>query len=351
MTKESGASKRALPVVRLSVLAALLLAPIVVLSATSWSANGSLWYLGMLPAVMGLFSSPRLALGATLLTPALMGLALLLQDLPVAGAVYMAAIGAAVGLSAHRGWHVMGSFAGPLAAYALIGAPHVATSSGTVPAGSTATAGFTLVGFVLAGGLWTTVIGSRITSVVQLKPPPVVPMHTARYFAAALGLLVGFSTYVAMQWLDSPNAWWVVLTLFVVVQPYYAAAGHRVVARVVGTLAGAVLAVVVAEALKDEPVAIAIIALVLTVAAPWVNMTQPYWVFVLFLTPAVVLQTAGGAEAIVESALDRALYTVVAAAAAIVVLTVGHALIVRRSRKRSGPVDGVGAGRTDPTLE
>ncbi len=347
MTNESAPSRPALPVARLSVLASLVLAPIVVLSATPWSADGSLWYLGMLPAVMGLFRGPSLALGAAFLTPTWMGLALLLQHLPVAGAVYMTAIGAAVGLSALRGWHVMTSFAGPLAAYALIGSPNVAISSSTVPAGSTLGAGLALMGFVAAGGLWTTLIGRHITAVIHLRPPPGVPLHAVRYFASALALLIGITTYVAMQWLNSPNAWWIVLTLFVVVQPYYAAASHRVVARVVGTLAGAALAVVVAEALEDEPVVITIVALVLTVAAPWANMTRPYWMFVLFLTPAVVLQTAGGTEAIVRGALDRALFTVVGAVAAIVVLTVGHQLITRGSGKSLSPVVDADGGRMD----
>lgn len=102
-----------------------------------------------------------------------------------------------------------------------------------------------------------------------------IDLHTARYFAVALGLLVGVAAYVAMQWLNSPAAWWMILTFFVVVQPYYTAASHRVVARVVGTLAGAVLAIVVAEFLKDQPVVITVVALVLTVAAPWANMTRP----------------------------------------------------------------------------
>lgn len=351
MTNESASVNPVLPVGRLMVAAALLLAPIVVLSATPWSANGSLWYLGMLPAVMGLFSSPRLALGAAFLTPTWMGLALLLQDRPVAGALYMAFLGVVVGLSACRGWHVMGSFAGPLAAYALIGAPKVALSSGTVPAGSTLATGLALMAIVAAGGLWTTLIGQHVTAAVELRPPPVVPFRTACYFAGALALPIGVATYVAMQSLNSPNAWWIILTLFVVVQPYYAAASHRVGARVVGTVAGAVLAIVAAEALKDEPVVLTIAALMLTVGALWANMTCPYWMFVLFLTPAVVLQTAGGTEAIVTSVLDRVVFTVVGGAAAIVVLTVGHELIMRGSGKPRGPVDGVGGGRIDVVPE
>ncbi len=330
MRDGSASSGGTLPLARVSVLVVVLLAPMVVLSATPWSANSSLWFLGMLPAVMGLFSSPRLALGAAFLTPTWMCLALLLRDLPIAGSLYLAVIGAAVGLSALRGWHVMGSFAAPLAAFALIGAPHVALPSDTVPAGSTPTAVLAATGFVAAGGLWTTLVGSHMSAVLPFKPPAVVPLDTARYFALSLAALVGAATFIAMQWLSSPDAWWIVLTLFVVVQPYYAAATQKVVARVTGTLAGALLAIAVAEVLRGQQVMITIVALALTLAAPWANLTRPYWVFVLFLTPAVVLQTAGGSEAIVTSALDRVLYTVGGSLAAIVVLTIGHALIMRR---------------------
>lgn len=66
----------------LVVVALLVVGPIVVLDLSAWGANGSLWYLGMLPALMGLFTSRRLALGAAALTPVIVGVSLLLRDMP-----------------------------------------------------------------------------------------------------------------------------------------------------------------------------------------------------------------------------------------------------------------------------
>ena len=61
-------------------------------------------------------------------------------------------------------------------------------------------------------------------------------------------------------------------------------------------------------------------------------MRLPYWAFVVFLTPAIVLQTAGGTEAIVHSIVERTGYTVIGGAAAVIVLTIGHALITGKHR-------------------
>ena len=68
---------------------------------------------------MGLFASRRVAFAAALVTPVIVGISLVLRDLPpVVGAGYMLVLGVATGLSARRGWHVMLSFAAPLAALA-----------------------------------------------------------------------------------------------------------------------------------------------------------------------------------------------------------------------------------------
>lgn len=322
---------------RLVVLGLFLLAPVVALGLSPWRADSSLWYFGMLPAVMGLLAGPKAGYSAAGSTPLLMGAALALRHDPAAGGIFMAAIGVLVGFAALRGWNVMGAFSAPLVAMALIGAPSVVVpwedSQSSVAASSSLAAGLVFVAVIAIGGLWTTVIGEHIAPIVHLKPPATVPVHAAAYFAVALGVLVGPAAYVAMRWIDSPDAWWVILTLFVVVQPYYLAARRRVVARVAGTLAGSVVAIGIVEFLHSYPFVITIVALLFTVAAPWANLKQPYWVFVLFLTPAVVLETAGGPHAIVTSAGERALYTVVGSVVAIIVLTIGHALIGKLSHR------------------
>jgi hypothetical protein len=99
-----------------------------------------------------------------------------------------------------------------------------------------------LAGLALAGGLWATAIGRLIMREVSVpRPRPVVP-EAAVYFAAALAVLVGATTFVSMTELPGANAWWTVLTLFVVVQPGYAASlGATVVATVVLVLGHRIL--------------------------------------------------------------------------------------------------------------
>lgn len=330
MTATKDGPAQRVPVLHVSVLGIMLLAPVVVLGLSPWRVDSSSWYFGMLPTVMGLFVGPRLGYVAAVATPAAMGIALLLRDSPGIGGVYMAALGLLVGLSAIRGWNVLGAFAAPLAAMALIGAPRVVvpgTGQASIVADSTLTAGFVFIGIVLVGGLWTAFIGHRITAMLHLRPPALVPVGAARYFAAALAVLTGAAAYVSMRWLASPDSWWIILTLFVVVQPYYLTSLRRIGSRVGGTLVGAIVAILVVEVLHDYPFVITVVALALTVAAPWANLKRPYWMSVLFLTPAVVLQTAGGPHAIVTSAVERVLYTIIGAAAAVLVLSIGHAYI------------------------
>ena len=289
------------------VMALLVVAPMIALSASPLQANSSLWYLGMLPALMGLFTNRRLALAASVITPLFMGAALLLRDQPLLGAIFMAVIGVGTGLSAMRGWHLMGAFAGPLVAYALIGNLHVAFPGETMVADASIASGLVTMAYVAAGGLWTTLMGAFVIRAVGVKTPRSVPGHTARHFAAALGVLIGIAVYVCMQWLD-PASWWIILTFFVVVQPYYADSARRMLERVGGTLAGALLAVIVVAVLHDFPTVITIIAFVLTLGAAYANLKLPYWVFAMLLTPAVVLQTTGttyGAAALRQSSRSR----------------------------------------------
>lgn len=314
------------------VVALLVVAPIVVLDLSPWKANGSLWYLGMLPALMGLFVGRRLALSATVLTPVIVGVSLLLRDLPpVVGAGYMLLLGVVTGLSARRGWHVMLSFAAPLAALALIGNMHVALLSGRVDADSSPEAIAMTMAVVLAGGLWTALIGPFVIGKMKVSPPAAVANRTSWYYAAAMGGLVAVTSFVALAWLP-PNSWWIVLTMYVVVQPYYKDVVTRVSQRVIGTLAGSTAAAIVVAAFHELPGLIAALAAVLTLLAAWANLRLPYWVFVLFLTPAVVLQTSGTTHDLNQAIIGRAMYTLIGSALAIAVIAVGHLYLVRHPR-------------------
>ncbi len=311
------------------LLVALAIAPMLILSATTWSANASLFYLGMLPAGIGLLIDARVGVAGGLLTAAAMMLAIPLRGEAVAGALLMAAIGAVVGLVSVRGWHGVGGYVGPQTSFALIGAPTVALASGTVDLGTSGAATAMMGAVVAAGGLWTSFVGwlaRRELPSVALHP---VSGDVARYFALALAALVGLATFVAMHWATSPNAWWLVLTLFVVIQPYYAASLQRSAYRVLGTVLGAALAAVVAESLAGMPVLVSVATLLVTAGAIWAKLSRPYWVYATFLTPAVILPTSDETDTALFADLERVVFTVGAAVVAVVVLTIGHLIVTR----------------------
>ncbi len=325
----------------LVVVALLVVAPIVALDLSPWSANGSLWYLGMLPALMGLFTSRRLALGAAALTPAIVGVSLLLRDMPaVVGAGYMMVLGAVTGLVAVRGWHVMFAFAAPLAALALIGDLHVAMPSGRVDADSSPAAMLVTLAVLLLGGVWTACLGPFALRRMHVTAPEPVSARAAGFFAVSLGGMVAVGSFIALTWLP-PTSWWMILTFYVVVQPHFAEMVTRVGHRVVGTLVGSTLAAVVVYYFRHLPGLIGALAAALTLLAAWANLRLPYWVFVTFLTPAVVLQTSGGTRDLAKAIADRAGYTLIGAAAALILMTCGHQYLVwhaaRAARDRTGP--------------
>lgn len=314
---------------RRAILIGLAIAPMLILSVTSFAPNGKLFYLGMLPAAVGLMVNVRVAAAGGLLTGALMVLAIPIRDEPVFGALFMAVIGAIVGVSSMRGWHGVGAYAGPQTSFALIGAPMVALTSGTVAAESSGGATWMMGASVAAGGLWIAFVGWLARHEFTPKEPRLVPPVAARYFAVALAVLAGAGAFLVMQFSTLPNAWWLLLTLFVVIQPFYAATLQRSAYRVFGTVLGAVFAAVVAKWLEDLPLVVSIVTLVVTFGAAWAYAKKPYWVYVTFLTPAVILQTSGGSGPVLFADLQRVAFTVGAAAVAVGVLTIGHQIVVR----------------------
>jgi uncharacterized membrane protein YccC len=168
------------------------------------------------------------------------------------------------------------------------------------------------------------------------RPRP-VDTEAAVYFAVALAVLVGGTTFLSMTGLPGANAWWTILTLFVVVQPDYAASLGRVSARIGGTLAGAVTAAVLGDLLGSHALLTTAIAVVLSVTATVAHLTRPYWIYVLLLTPAVILLSAQGQETILDAGLQRALFTLGAGVAATVVLVLGHRILPAGRRTRQAP--------------
>lgn len=158
--------------------------------------------------------------------------------------------------------------------------------------------------WMLLGGAVAAVLASRL---VPRGPRPAgVPMVRAWRHAVVMALAVGIVVYV-VDVLNWPHGYWVALTLTLVLRPFDDQTLERSWQRVAGTIAGVLLALVLAAVLPLWGVALALgVCQLLSLAYA---TRGDYARQVVFLTPTVVLL----GSAADERAAERALYTLAGA--------------------------------------
>jgi hypothetical protein len=129
-----------------------------------------------------------------------------------------------------------------------------------------------------------------------LRPPALTRLVTQRVvaFSVVLSLMIGTVTWFVIHFDLGHGGAWIILTILVVFQPYLGTGFRKAGERVVGTLGGFVLALVVGEFVSNGPVLYVVGFLLFMVAGIMLMLAKPYWTFVIFLTPAVILVTTAG---------------------------------------------------------
>ena len=123
---------------------------------------------------------------------------------------------------------------------------------------------------------------------------------------------------------------WLLLTMIVVSRPDVHGTYRHTLERVVGTIAGVLVAGVIGLGLGDAPVRSLLALALLVVAFAFMQVPGRYWMYVLFLTPGIVL-IESPPEATAALAADRLVYTLVGAAAVTAAALAVSALNRRRS--------------------
>jgi hypothetical protein len=185
----------------------------------------------------------------------------------------------------------------------LSGVPTVAAVLVSLPGDfhPATTAGWMMVGSLLLIGIAVVAKFPRVPTLV------VDPAHAWRH---AIVMAVAAATVVyAVQYFGIPHGYWIAVTLTVVLRPLPDITRARGRQRVLGTVGGVVLALVLATAFPGWAVTIAL-AVCMTLMISYA-LLDDYLRQVVFLTPSVVLLApAGGAELV---ALERAVATLIGA--------------------------------------
>lgn len=216
----------------------------------------------------------------------------------------------------------------------LAGIPTVAAVYATLP--TQASPGTVAVGMLVGGGI-AVGVGTRVPRTGELVG---VDRRTSWRHAIAMAASVGVVVF-AVTALDLPHGYWIPMTMTLVLRPYGAETLAVARDRIAGTLAGAVLALIMVLFLPSWTAIMVIVGLLVLILA--YAILGRYAQEVLFLTPFIVLLGTGGvAAATVGLAVQRILATLLGA-----VVAGGIALALARADRDETPDSGETTEHTD----
>jgi hypothetical protein len=247
-----------------------------------------------------------------------------------ASAVLMALVALAMGLAGRVGLRsVVLSFA-VFSASALFPQPPPGGEIGTLM-GATSTAAA-----IFVAGVISAVVFHLIAPTKKLPKSAITPWPDTIVNSTALVVTMFFGTLWVLTWDRTPVAAWLMVTILVLSQPYDAITKWRSAERVIGTLAGAILAAGFIGLLTAEWQTV-IVAFVLLACAWSFRLSHPvvetghfYWVYAFIWTPAMVLLAVPqGGSATLAADGQRVLLTLLAAIAVVLVTIVARIAVVR----------------------
>jgi hypothetical protein len=300
-----------------------LFVPEVLVEFTALRVDSALVIAGILPAIIGWTYAPRYALMSIPVAALLNALAVLAFGHPVATTILMVGIGVMVGLSALWGLHPVAAFAAIQPAIVVIAGYHTVSFGATTPGRP----GQALIsaGVVVIGGLWAVLIGWTLLRDEPSGAPARVPSRIVIFYTGALVLLLGVAAYIASTWFLKTTAGWVLLTILLVTRPTYDESREMIRERGLGTVAGGVIAAVVALIVSNSTALVALGTLAMVVAAVLQLQHARYAYFAVFVTAAIVLVDAQRNN-VFEIDLERVVYSLVGVT--LVVVTVAAAEMV-----------------------
>jgi hypothetical protein len=300
----------------------VLLLPGVLIGVFLVSGAASILLFGALPVAVAYFG------GATSATPRIIAvmvvsgtLARVFDQSPILSALLVAVVAFLIGISARRGLSSPILFVGISLAFLVINPPKLGQSGQQVfdnldPVLVTAL-------LLLIGGLWARLVIASIRKWIPATPETSPrSMKILVPYGLALGISTGLSTYFLMTYAPGGVGAWLILTIFVVYKPDPDKRRARTRDRVIGTIGGGIAAFIVLEILEAFDWQQGLAQLLLALLFLGVSMTYfipgPYWKYVFFLTPGVVLLDSNAVSDQTNIDLLRVVYTLIGVAIALI---------------------------------
>ena len=271
----------------------VLLLPGVLIGVFLVSGAASILLFGALPVAVAYFGGATSAATRIIVLMVVSGtLARVFDQSPILSALLIAVVAFLIGISARRGLSSPILFVGISLAFLVINPPKLG-ESGNQALDNLNPVLVTAI-LLIIGGLWARLVISSIRKWIPTTPETSPrSMKILVPYGLALGISTGLATYFLMTYAPGGVGAWLILTIFVVYKPDPDKTRARTRDRVIGTIGGAIAAFIILEILEAFDWQQGLVQLLLALILLGVSMTYfvpgPYWKYVFFLTPGVVL--------------------------------------------------------------
>ena len=244
----------------------------------------------------GVFAGWRIAAVTAIALGAASGLACVVTSSAAPAALLMVCCAVAVGLSAH--WGLSGGLiTAPIMVGFILAEPPEATAA--------------LVAVVMGiSGLFSALVCWLVRHRLPNLPRHQTSLSRAAAYAAVLGVLIATATVLVVEMQYGHPGAWIILTVFVVVQPYLQDGWTKAIQRAAGTVVGFIIAVVIGAIITAPPLLYVVGTVCLLAAVGAYAQGRAYWVYAAPLTIAIVL-LEGAATSVQETAGERLVATLI----------------------------------------
>lgn len=187
---------------------------------------------------------------------------------------------------------------------------------------------------VAAAALFGVLLGALVRRRIPHKAPEAMNPVRAGAYGVILALLAGISAWIVVDRGLAHAGAWLLMTYFVVMQPYLQDGWIKALQRAGGTILGFVVAIALALVVQLTSLEF-LLGVVAMVAANWDRIRGcPYWRYTAIMTVGVVL-AEGATASVVTTGEQRLLATVAASAASLLAMAALYP-VYKRTADRAG---------------
>ena len=291
----------------------LLLLPGILITATLVGGAASVFLYGALPVAAAFFGGARkLSLFVIAFMTIAGTLARALDSAPLPSALLVGLVALIIGLAARRGLSSPILTLGIVLGFLVMSPPELTNKDSSIFSGIDPVLATAIL--LAAGGFWALLVGMVVRKKAPTVPEnKVVDLSVVVPYALSLAISTGFVTFFLLYFSAGSLGAWMILTIFVIMKPDRDSTMLKTKDRILGTFAGTAIAIVAIEILhlinsQQGFVQITFALLFFGIAMSYF-VPGPYWVYVTFLTPGVILLDSNSVSNQDEVALSRIAFT------------------------------------------